>query len=175
MNSHSSTSTLILGSSRLIRLEKGESPSLARSTERRSLFKSLNEALAAELICVLRRHARQRSAPGSGGMEKTVATGFQFWTDFELANRMAERIAQLGGRPDLALESLGAKDHLEPEAPLPTDERIAADLAAERAAANLHSKLLVRLRISDPGTSVLLCELLVEGEEQLRILSESKP
>ncbi|MGA3157290.1 MAG: ferritin-like domain-containing protein [Steroidobacteraceae bacterium] len=101
-----------------------------------------------------------------------VSAGFQVWTDFQLANRMAERIAQLGGHPELALGNLGATDHDESESRMPLEERLATDLAAERAAATVHTKLLVRLRISDPGTSVLLCELLVEGEEQLRILSE---
>jgi bacterioferritin len=141
------------------------------SAEQRSLFKSLNEALTAELICALRRRQRQRLALQSA---RSAATGteLQVWTDFELANRLAERITQLGGHPELAPENLGATDHGESVSHVPMMERVAADLAAERAAAVLYRKLLMRLRLIDPGTSILLCELLVEGEEQVRMLSE---
>jgi bacterioferritin len=172
MNSDPATTALMTGSGRLSPVAESYSPISGGPAERQSLFKSLNEALAAELVCALRRRIRQRLASDSEGAEASIETGFQFWADFQLANRMAERIAQLGGRPERALENLGATDHGESERLVPMAERVAADLAAERAAAALHTKLLVRLRISDPGTSVLLCELLVEGEEQLRILSD---
>ncbi len=141
------------------------------SAEQLLLFDSLNEALAAELICALRRRQRQRLALESGRYTPS-GIELQVWTDFELANRLAERITQLGGHPEGALEKLGTRDHCESAKHAPMMERIAVDLAAERAAAVHYQKLLIRLHLIDPDTSVLLCELLVEGEEQVRILSE---
>jgi bacterioferritin (cytochrome b1) len=93
-------------------------------------------------------------------------------TAFNLANRLAERIARLGGHPGSALLALDQTGLDHADTPASIDERILKDLAAERAAANLHRKLLVRLGIGDPGTSALLRELLLVDEEQLNSLTE---
>jgi bacterioferritin len=140
--------------------------------ERKSLLKLLNEALGVELECSLRRRNRQAASAQSGGAESAATMGCQVRPDFELANRLAERITRLGGYPELALAAL---DHtgVDPlDTSISVDARFFRDLASERAAAALHRKLLARLAVSDPGTSGLLGELLLANESQLSSLCE---
>jgi bacterioferritin len=136
--------------------------------ERQSLFESLNEALAAELICALRRCTRRRSVPRS---VDAPAVESQVPADFRLANQLAERIAQLGGHPEYALAVLDQTGLDQSDVLTPMNERILKDLTSEQAAASLHRKLLVRLGIGDSGTRLLVRELLRVNEEQVRSLS----
>jgi len=136
------------------------------------LFKSLNEVLSAELICALRRRIRQESAPESADGGGTETVGVRARADFELADRLAERISELGGYPELALENLGVADHGELGNHISMSERIYGDLVAERAAAVTQRRLLIRLHNSDPETSALLRDLLVRGEAHVNHLSE---
>jgi bacterioferritin len=154
-------------------LSSGGSAALAAAqglAERQSLVHSLNEALGAELVCSLRRRDRQAASTQSGGAERAATLGREYRPDFELANRLAERITRLGGHPEFALVVLDQSSLDSSDASISTDTRFFKDLAAERAAAAVHTRLLARLGISDPGTSGLLSKLLLANEEQLSSL-----
>jgi bacterioferritin len=172
MNSHTPFTSSTLTTSRSGRAKMAY-PSMAEGlAEGRSLHNSLNEALAAELVCALRRRDRHLLSPEAKCMETAIIMASQLCPDFELTNRLAERIATLGGHPEHALAILDEYGLYPSDSSAPLDERFFKDLAAERAAAILHRRLLVRLGIGDAETSGLLNELLRADEEQLRSLSE---
>jgi hypothetical protein len=81
---------------------------------------------------------------------------------------------QLGGHPEFALEALNQSAPEESNNLAPKAETMFRDLSAERTAASLHRRLLMRLGDSDPETSRLLCELLVADEAQLVLLSKPR-
>lgn len=74
--------------------------------DRETVIRLLNEALATEIVCVLRYKAHYFLA--SGIHAKSVAAEFleHAQQEQEHADRIAERIAQLGGEPNLSPESL---------------------------------------------------------------------
>ena len=144
------------------------------SAELQRLFKSLNEVLTAELICAFRRRDRRRTALKFVSAHKPADIGFRLQAEFYLADRIAERIVQLGGHPEFALEALNQSAPEESNNLAPKAETMFRDLSAERTAASLHRRLLMRLGDSDPETSRLLCELLVADEAQLVLLSKPR-
>jgi bacterioferritin len=140
--------------------------------ERQSLLQSLNEVLGAELVCSLRRRNRLALLHISAGAEKAATTDCELRPDFGLANRLAERITRLGGRPEFALGVLDQSALDPPESSVSIESQFFKHLASERAAAALHRRLLARLGISDPGTSRVLGKLLLANEKQLSSLCE---
>jgi hypothetical protein len=137
------------------------------SAELQRLFKSLNEVLTAELICAIRRRDRRRTALKFVSAHKPADIGFRLQAEFYLADR-------IGGHPEFALEALNQSAPEESNNLAPKAETMFRDLSAERTAASLHRRLLMRLGDSDPETSRLLCELLVADEAQLVLLSKPR-
>src|SRR5690606_33652922 len=78
-----------------------------------TVIKLLNEALATEIVCVLRY--RRHYFMASGIHAQSVAQEFMEHANEEQnhADRIAERIVQLGGEPDLSPEGLATRSHSE--------------------------------------------------------------
>src|SRR5438132_6040169 len=81
--------------------------------DREKVIKVLNEALATELICVLRYKRHYFMAKGIHA--ESVAAEFQEHAAEEQqhADQIAERITQLGGAPDFSPEGLASRSHAE--------------------------------------------------------------
>src|SRR5499426_4897415 len=79
--------------------------------DRELVLKLLNEALATEMVCVLRYKRHYYMA--SGIHAQTAATEFLEHATMEQAHadRISERIIQLGGAPDLNPDTLSARSH----------------------------------------------------------------
>src|SRR3954452_6296572 len=78
-----------------------------------TVHRLLNEALATEIVCVLRYKRHQFMA---SGLEATsVASEFAEHAAEEQAHadQLAERITQLGGEPDFSPEGLTSRSHSE--------------------------------------------------------------
>ena len=77
--------------------------------DRTSVVKLLNEALATEIVCVLRYKRHYFMARGIHA--ESVATEFQEHADQEMqhADQIAQRIVQLQGEPDFRPDSLAAR------------------------------------------------------------------
>lgn len=143
----------------------------ASSSGLQSLLKSLNDALTAELVCAFRRRDSHHWSAESG-TAATSESAARCHADFERADRLAERIVQLGGHPEFALDVLDVHVYGEANFHTPLDRRLSLDLAAEQVAARLHQELIVRLGTSDPGTSGLLHEFLLSDAEHIDALSK---
>lgn len=143
--------------------------------DRETVIRLLNEALATEIVCVLRYKRHYYTA--SGIHAQGVAEEFAEHAAEEQAHadQIAERITQLGGAPDLDPEGLTARSHSEY---VPGDdllEMIKEDLVAERIAIESYAEMVRYLGDGDPTTRRLMEEILAKEEEHaddLRTLLE---
>ena len=141
------------------------------TADRPKVLKLLNEALATEIICVLRYRRHHFMARGIHA--KSIADEFLVHSIEEQghADQIAERIVQLGGEPDFAPDGLTSRSHAEYVAGASLIEMIKEDLVAERIAIDSYRELIQYLGDLDPTTSHLLREILAVEEEHADELS----
>jgi bacterioferritin len=133
--------------------------------DRAVVLKLLNEALATELVCVLRYKRHYFMAQGIHA--EGVAAEFLEHANDEQghADQIAERITQLGGEPDFSPEGLTTRSHAEYVAGDTLEEMIREDLVAERIAIDSYREIIQYLAEKDPTTRRLMEEILAKEEE----------
>jgi bacterioferritin len=132
----------------------------------------LNEALATEIVCVLRYMHHYFMATGVHA--KSVAGEFKEHADDERehADSLAERIQQLGGKPDFNPKGLlerSVSQYVEGET---LADMIREDLIAERMVIEVYQDMVRFFGDNDPTTRVLMEELLRKEEEHASDLSD---
>jgi bacterioferritin len=128
----------------------------------------LNEALATEIVCMLRYKRHAAMAPKIGGILgdaiknelSTHATEEQ-----EHADMIATRIVQLGGEPDFDPKNLASRSHAEYVAGESLRQMLVEDLVAERIAIETYSEIIRWLADGDPTTRRVM-ETILEQEEE---------
>lgn len=132
--------------------------------DRVALIKLLNDALATELVCVLRY--RRHHFMARGLVAKSIADEFLVHSNEEQghADLLAGRIVQLGGEPDFAPDGLSARSHAEYVAGGTLTDMIKEDLVAERIAIDSYRELIQYLGDRDPGTRKMLVDILMVEE-----------
>jgi bacterioferritin len=134
--------------------------------------KVLNTALATEIICVLRykRHYFMARGIHSGA----VAAEFleHAGDEQEHADRIAERIVQLGGAPDFAPDSLSARSHSEYVEGNSLVDMIKEDLVAERIAIDSYREMIRYFAPFDSTTRTMLEEITATEEEHADDLAD---
>ena len=140
--------------------------------DREAIIQQLNKALATELVCVLRY--RRHYFMAAGIHSKAVADEFLAHSQEEQAHadKLAERIVQLGGEPDLDPEGLSRRSHAEYVAGESLEDMIREDLVAERIAIDSYRELIQFLGNQDPTTSDLLKSILAVEEEHADELAD---
>ncbi|TJZ99804.1 ferritin-like domain-containing protein [Actinacidiphila oryziradicis] len=138
----------------------------------------LNEALATEIVCVLRYKRHYYTATGL--YSEPVAAEFLEHAQEEQthADKLAQRIAQLGGEPDFDPDTLSSRSHTPYDASGDLIEMIKEDLIAERVAVASYTEICQWLGDKDPTTRRVFEELLAQEEEHaddLRGLLERIP
>lgn len=125
----------------------------------------LNEALATELVCVLRYKRHYHSVRGSAG--KVAAQEFLEHANEEQAHadRIAARIAQLGGEPDFNPATLLSRSHSDYDAQSTLRAMLEADLYAERIAIESYREMVRYFGDRDPTSRRLMEEILASEEE----------
>jgi bacterioferritin len=125
----------------------------------------LNAALATETVCNLRY--RQHHFAAKGLQAEAVAAEFLVHANEELehADRLAERISQLGGTPDFNPESLTSRSHSQYETSSDLIEMIKDNLVAERIAIASYTEIINWLGTSDPTTRRIFEDILSVEEE----------
>jgi len=128
-------------------------------------IKTLNDALATELVCTLRY--TQHYFMASGINSASVAEEFLEHAnqEHEHAMRLGERIQQLGGTPDFNPETLTARSHAEYCEGTTLVEMIRENLIAERIAIMAYREGINYFGNNDP-TSRRLFESILEQEEE---------
>lgn len=132
---------------------------------RDDIVKLLNAALATELVCVLRykRHYFTAQGIASG----SVADEFLEHANEEAghADKIAERIVQLGGEPDFNPDSLSARSHADYDTSSDLKDMVRANLVAERIAVETYRQMIQLIGDKDPTTRRLLEDVLRDEEE----------
>ncbi len=125
----------------------------------------LNEALATEIVCVLRYKRHYFMAQGIHA--QAVAQEFLEHANEEQghADRIAERITQLGGAPDFNPKGLASRSHSEYVEGTSLVDMIREDLVAERIAIDSYGEI-VRFLGDRDITSRRMMEEILENEEQ---------
>jgi bacterioferritin len=132
----------------------------------------LNEALATEIVCVLRYLHHYFMATGVHA--KSVAGEFKEHADAERehADMLAERIQQLGGKPDFNPKGLlerSVSQYVEGET---LADMIREDLIAERVVIEVYQEMIRYFGDKDPTTRVILEQLLKDEEEHASDLAD---
>jgi bacterioferritin len=125
----------------------------------------LNQALATELVCVLRYKRHYFTADGLNA--KSVAEEFleHASQEAEHADTIAARIQQLGGEPDFNPDTLTGRSHSEYNSSSELEEMIREDLVAERVAIAAYAEIIAWLGTADTTTRRMLEEILATEEE----------
>jgi bacterioferritin len=133
--------------------------------DRESVIRILNEALATEIVCVLRYKSHYFMAKGIHA--QAVAEEFLQHANEEQghADQIAERITQLGGAPNLSPEGMLTRSHSEYQQGDTLEEMIKEDLVAERIAIDSYSEI-VRYLGNDDVTSRRMMEAILAVEEE---------
>jgi len=132
----------------------------------------LNEALATEIVCVLRYMHHYFMATGVHGV--AVRDEFKEHADAERehADKIADRIQQLGGRPDYNPASLiqrSASQYVEGNT---LADMIREDLIAERIVIEVYQKMIRHFAEHDPTTRVMIEGILSDEEDHASDLSD---
>lgn len=141
------------------------------AADRATVIKILNEALATELVCVLRYKRHYFMATGIHATP--VAAEFLAHANEEMlhADRIAARIIQLRGEPNFSPDGLAARSHAEYVEGGTLREMIKEDLIAERVAIESYREMVGYLAEQDPTTRRMLEEILASEEEHAEDLS----
>jgi len=135
------------------------------SADRETVVKLLNEALATEIVCVLRYKRHHYMA--SGIHAESVAAEFLEHANEEQghADSIAQRIVQLKGAPNFNPEGLLSRSHAEYVEGETLTDMIKEDLVAERIAIDSYREMITYFGTDDPTSRRLMEEILAVEEE----------
>lgn len=135
------------------------------SADRETVIKLLNEALATELVCVLRYKFHYYMA--SGIHSQAIKAEFLEHANQEQghADLIAERITQLDGKPNLSPVGLLDRSHADYVEGEDLVDMIKEDLVAERIAIDSYREVINYVGADDPTTRRVLEGILAMEEE----------
>lgn len=143
--------------------------------DRNTIIKLLNDSLATELVCMLRYRNHHFMSASLGGIAGHAVTGelLQHSLD-ELAHadKLAQRITQLGGLPDFAPDTLSARSHADYAVSGSLRGMLTENLVAERIAIETYTAIIAFVADKDPTTRRLFEEILAQEEEHADELSD---
>lgn len=133
--------------------------------DREKIIELLNASLATELVCVLRYKRHYFMA--NGIKANVVAEEFleHAKQEMEHADKLAERIVQLGGEPDFNPDGLTSRSHAQYVAGANLREMVYEDLVAERIAVDSYREIVQYIGESDPTTRRIFEDILAQEEE----------
>jgi bacterioferritin len=151
-------------------IEKGAVTS-GYAADRETVITMLNEALATELVCVLRYKRHYFMAAGIHAA--SVAAEFLEHATEEMshADLIAKRIIELRGEPNFSPDGLAARSHAEYVEGDSLKSMIKEDLIAERIAIESYREMIAYLGDQDPTTHRMLEQILASEEEHAEDLS----
>jgi bacterioferritin len=139
--------------------------------DRATVLKLLNEALATEIVCVLRYKRHYFMA--SGAMAEAIKGELLTHANEEQAHAdlIAQRIVQLGGEPDLNPDVLSGRSHAQYVEGSNLADMVKEDLVAERVAIESYMEMIRYLGDSDPTSRRMLEGILAMEEEHAEELA----
>ncbi|KRB04071.1 ferritin-like domain-containing protein [Lysobacter sp. Root690] len=142
------------------------------TADREAVIRLLNEALATEIVCVLRYKRHYFMA--SGLMADAVKSEFLEHANEEQAHAdlIAERIVQLGGEPDLNPDVLSKRSHAEYVEGSDLRDMVKEDLVAERIAIDSYREIINFIGDKDTTTKRMMESILAQEEEHADELAD---
>lgn len=142
------------------------------TAERETVIRLLNEALATELVCVLRYKRHYFMAKGL--MADAIKAEFLEHANDEQAHadRIAERIVQLGGEPDMNPAVLASRSHAEYVEGRDLRDMVKEDLVAERIAIDSYRAIIDYIGDRDTTTKRMMEDILAQEEEHADELAD---
>ena len=129
------------------------------------VIKILNEALATELVCVLRYKRHFFMAQGIDATNATQEFAEHAKDEQGHADQIAMRITQLGGEPNFSPVGLVDRSHSEYQEGSGLSEMIQEDLVAERIAIDSYTEMILYVGEDDVTTRRMLEDILASEEE----------
>jgi len=135
------------------------------AADRKRVIRMLNDALATEYVCVLRYYRHYFMAKGM--LADAVKGEFLEHAKQEQAHahKIAERIVQLGGEPDLNPDTLTARSHAEYKEGKDLRDMVKENLIAERIAIDSYREMINYIGDRDTTTKRMLESILEQEEE----------
>ena len=144
----------------------------AYGPHREAIIKLLNDSLATELVCVLRYKRHHFMATGLASPK--IAEEFMVHANEESAHadRIAQRIVQLGGEPDFSPSTLLERSHADYDASNDLKTMVRMNLIAERVAVETYHQMIALIGDKDSTTRRMLEDILAQEEEHADELSD---
>ncbi len=133
--------------------------------DRERVVEVLNQALATELVCILRYKRHFFTAQGISAQAAADEFAQHATEEQGHADMIAARITQLRGEPDFDPDTLTTRSHAEYDASTDLAAMIREDLIAERVAIASYTEIIQWLDTGDPTTRRMLEEILAVEEE----------
>jgi bacterioferritin len=132
----------------------------------------LNEALATEIVCVLRYQFHYFMATGIHSAAVAEEFRQHATEEQEHANRIAERIKQLGGKPEMNPALVAQTSHTQYIEGTSLADMIREDLVAERIAIDTYREIVTYFGDKDPTSRTMMEEILAKEEEHADELAD---
>ena len=133
--------------------------------DRMAVLAMLNDALATELVCILRYKRHYYTVTGHEHASIKAEFLEHALQEQEHADWLAERIVQLNGEPDFNPATLLARSHAEYDVCVDVQSMVRANLVAERVAIESYRQMVEKIGDSDPTTRHLLIRIMAVEEE----------
>jgi bacterioferritin len=133
--------------------------------DRQEILRLLNASLATEWVCVLRYKRHYYMAKGVKAQVAAAEFLEHANQEAEHADKLAERIVQLGGEPELNPDLLSKNSHAQYVAGNSLKEMVTEDLIAERIAIDSYREIIQYIGEKDPTTRRIFEEILAQEEE----------
>lgn len=139
---------------------------------RKDIIKLLNDSLATEIVCSLRY--RRHYFTATGLESASIAEEFLIHSNEEQAHadKIANRIVQLGGEPDLNPQTLIQRSHAEYNDQLDLHDMIRSNLIAERVAIEAYTQMIELIGNKDHTTRRIIEQILEQEQEHADELSD---
>ena len=148
-----------------VRERKGLENGTMTSGYKAKVVKLLNEALATEIVCVLRYKRHYFMAAGISSFSAKAEFLQHAMEEQAHADQLAERIVQLGGEPNLSPEGFLNRNYPEYVEGESLREMITEDLIAKRIAIDSYREMVTSVAAHDPTTCKVLEGILAQEEE----------
>jgi bacterioferritin len=135
------------------------------AADREAVIRLLNEALATELVCVLRYKRHYFMAKGINADPIKAEFLAHAGEEMSHADLLAKRIVELGGEPNFSPDGMSMRSHAEYVEGGTLNAMIKENLVAERIAIESYREMIDYLAGNDPTTQRMLKEILASEEE----------
>lgn len=147
----------------------------SNKTDRKRVIAVLNDALATEIVCILRYKRHYYMARGMNAESVKAECMQHAIEEQQHADWIADRITQLDGEPDFNPESLVRRSHAEYDQSADLQSMVRADLIAERIAIETYTEIVRWLGNDDPTTRKMIEDILKMEEEHANDMADLLP